>query len=152
MTGARKSAEFKTTAKVGCITAAIVWCASAQALTIDYDPLRPKELRSCDEQLYKGREEPAEECYTQLFIADRNDSIRALAAWGMGDLAAANSLFRQYVRFNPDAVQARVWWGRLFLETHQDDDAQKLFREALYIDAANAQAKLGMAHIYARRF
>ena len=125
---------------------------NAHALTIDYDPLRAAELRACDEHRYRGREDAAQECYTELFVASRNDSLRAQAVWAMGDLAAANVLFRQYLRINPNAVLPRIAWGRLFLETHQHDEALKLFREALNSDATNAQAKLGMAQVFAQRF
>ncbi len=129
----------------------------AHALTFDYDPSRPVELRPCDDHRYRGRETAARECYTEIFAANRNGVLRALAMWAMGDLSAANTLFRQYVRLNPDAIAPRVSWGRLFLETHQYDDALKLFREALNVDAAEMQAaalqaKLGMAQIFAQRF
>src|SRR5690606_27003903 len=46
----------------------------------------------------------------------------------------------------------RVRWGRLYLETHQDAEALELFRESLEIDPGDLQAKLGMAHVFARRF
>jgi tetratricopeptide (TPR) repeat protein len=134
---------------------ALAFCSlfeTAHALTFDYDPLRPTELRTCDDHRYRGREEAAQECYTELFVSSRNDALRAQAVWAMGDLAAANVLFRQYLRVSPNAVIPRNAWGRLYLETHQDDEALKLFREALKIDAANVQAKLGMAQIFVNRF
>jgi cellulose synthase operon protein C len=136
-----------------CVLVAIsAAAANAHALTLDYDPLRPTELRVCDEQRYRGRDDPAQECYTQIFVDSHNDALRAQAAWAMGDLAEANTLFRQYVSVNPSSTLARISWGRLFLETHQDDDALKLFREALASDPSNTQAKLGMAQVFARRF
>src|SRR5262245_48265829 len=81
--------------------------APAFALTLDYDPLRPSELKACDDQRYRGKDDPAQECYTQIFVDSHNDALRAQAVWAMGDLAAANVLFRQYVAMNPNTTLAR---------------------------------------------
>jgi tetratricopeptide (TPR) repeat protein len=148
----RARTYLRTSRRTWVAALTIVFAAPCSALTFDYDPLRPAELKPCDDHRYHGREEQAQECYTELFVSSRNDALRAQAVWSMGDLAAANVLFRQYLRVSPSAILPRIQWGRLFLETHQDDDALKLFREALNVDVANPQAKIGMAQIYARRF
>ena len=48
-------------------------------------------------------------------------------------------------KLNARAVQPRVRWARLFLQTHQYDDAAELFRDALRIfpNDASRQARLG---------
>ncbi len=137
---------------LSCCLSMTISMSAAHALTFDYDPLRPAELRACDEQRYRGHEEAAQSCYSELLASAGNDVLRAQAVWAMGDLAAANALFREYLLASPNAVLPRIAWGRLFLETHQDNDALKLFREALNVDANNASAKLGMAQIFAQRF
>jgi cellulose synthase operon protein C len=125
---------------------------AAQAFVVDYDPARAAELKPCDEHRYRGREEQARECYSDVFTAVRNNEMRAYAAWGLGDLSAANVLFRAAVQGNAKSVTARIGWARLFTVTHQDDEALKLFAEALTLEPANAQAKLGLAQVYANRF
>jgi tetratricopeptide (TPR) repeat protein len=125
---------------------------SAQALTIDYNPARASELRACDDILYRGKEDEARDCYTEVFGNARNNTLRGLAAWSLGDLSAANTLFRAASQRDPASVLNRIAWGRLFVATHQDDEAIKLFREALSTDPNNAQAKLGSAQIYVQRF
>ena len=48
------------------------------------------------------------------------------------------------------AVRAR--WGDLFLETHQNNEAAKLFEESLMLDEHYAPAMLGLASVAAGRF
>jgi tetratricopeptide (TPR) repeat protein len=122
------------------------------ALEIDYNVTRATELRECDNLLYRGRNDEARDCYNEVFGNARNNTIRGLAAWALGDLSAANVLFRSATQRDPQSVLTRVAWGRLFIATHQHDDALKLFREALSSDPSNIQAKLGMAQIFAQRF
>ncbi|HTE41214.1 MAG TPA: tetratricopeptide repeat protein [Steroidobacteraceae bacterium] len=125
---------------------------AAQALTIDYNPARAEELRACDDQAYRGKNDEAQDCFTDVFSNARNNTLRGLAAWSLGDLSAANTLFRAATQRDPNSVFTRIAWGRLFVATHQDDEAIKLFREALTSDPNNAQAKLGTAQIYVQRF
>jgi cellulose synthase operon protein C len=134
------------------VYALLLACGSAQAFVVDYDPARPAVFKPCDEHRYRGREEAAQECYSEAFSATRDNSARALAAWGLGDLSAANVLFRAAAQVQPKSAAARVGWGRLFIVTHQDDDAVKLFKEALALEPGNAQAMLGLAQVYAGRF
>jgi len=134
------------------IALAVLFAAQAHALTIDYNPARAAELRACDDRLYRGRGEAAKECYTEVFGEARNNTVRGLAAWALGDLSAANVLFRASMQRDTGSVLTRIAWGRLFVATHQDDEAVKLFREALASDPTNAQAKLGMAQVFAQRF
>ena len=52
----------------------------------------------------------------------------------------------------PRTPALRTRWGELFLATHQNNEAIKLFQEALEIDAAYAPAKIGLAKIAAGRY
>ncbi|MGH8179131.1 MAG: tetratricopeptide repeat protein [Steroidobacter sp.] len=81
-----------------------------------------------------------------------NLTTQAEAAWAIGDIRSANELFRRVVQSSKRAVQPRVRWGRLFLQTHQYADAVALFREALATFPNDVHAKLGLAHVFAERF
>jgi cellulose synthase operon protein C len=123
----------------------------AFAYSIDYDPRRPPELRSCDEHQHRGQAERARACYAQL-LDSSNLLVGAEAAWAIGDFQRANQAFRDVVQANERAVQPRVRWGRLFLQTHQYSDAAQLFDEALQLAPDDPQAKLGRASVFADRF
>jgi cellulose synthase operon protein C len=124
---------------------------SALAQSIDYDPRRAPELRACDEHQHHGRVEQARTCYSQL-INSTNPITQAEALWATGDLQRANECFRDFVQANARAVQPRIRWARLFLQTHQYNDAAELFREALKIFPSDPHAKLGLARVLAERF
>lgn len=138
---------IRTTAGLLLLMLSVV--AGAQA--IDYDPRRPVELRPCDEQLYRGRVEQARACYTKL-LESQTPILQAEAAWALGDIKRANQVFRDLVQNNDRAVQPRVRWARLFLQTHQYSDAVQLFNDALKIFPNDVHAKLGLASVYAERF
>ncbi|WP_129781229.1 tetratricopeptide repeat protein [Peristeroidobacter soli] len=124
---------------------------TAGAQSIDYDPRRAVELRSCDEHRYRGRTEQARTCYTKL-LESQTPIVEAEAAWALGDIQRANQIFRDAVQSNERAVQPRVRWARLFLQTHQYSDAADLFNEALKVFPNDVHAKLGLASVYAERF
>lgn len=125
--------------------------ATAGAQTIDYDPRRAVELRPCDDHRYHGRTEQARTCYARL-LDSQTPIVQAEAAWAVGDIQRANQIFRDTVQNNERAVQPRVRWARLFLQTHQYSDAVELFGEALKVSPNDVQAKLGLASVYAERF
>jgi tetratricopeptide (TPR) repeat protein len=124
---------------------------SALAQPIDYDPRRAPELRACDDHQHHGRVEQARTCYSQLVNAS-SAITQAEALWAMGDLQRANETFRDFTQGNARAVQPRIRWARLFLQTHQYNDAAELFREALKIFPSDPHAKLGLARVLAERF
>lgn len=124
---------------------------SAVAQSIDYDPRRATELRACDEHRDHGRVEQARSCYSQL-LNSSNAIMQAEAAWALGDLKTANERFRDIVQANARAVQPRIRWARLFLQTHQYNDAAELFKDALKIFPDDVHAKLGLARVLAERF
>lgn len=141
----------------GCIWQVIV-AGSLSTLTvaaygqaIDYDPRRATELRSCDEHRYRGRSEQARSCYSKL-VDSPTAIVAAEAAWALGDIQRANQIFRDSLQNNERAVQLRVRWARLFLQTHQYSDAAALFNEALKVFPNDVHAKLGLAGVFAERF
>ncbi|HEX4973712.1 MAG TPA: tetratricopeptide repeat protein [Steroidobacteraceae bacterium] len=124
---------------------------SAVAQPIDYDPRRASELRACDDHQNHGRTEQARTCYSQL-VNSANAVTQAEAFWALGDLKRANESFRDIVKANQRAVQPRVRWARLFLQTHQYNDAAETFRDALKIFPDDVYAKIGLARVLAERF
>jgi tetratricopeptide (TPR) repeat protein len=121
-------------------------------LEFDYSPERDAELRSCDAHLYGGERVEAERCYGALLTKSQDARIRAEASWSLGDLRTANSYFQTAIEIYPDDARARTRWGRLYLATHQDSEAVKLFQESLELDPDLADAKLGLASVSAGRF
>lgn len=124
----------------------------ASAQIIDYDPRRPDALKECDDHDYRGRTGDARECYTRLINGPFTAVTRAEAAWRIGDLQRANRFFRDAVRSNQRLIHARVRWARLYLSTHQYDDAQTLLREALELSPNDIYGRLALAHLYSERF
>lgn len=90
--------------------------------------------------------EEARSCYRVLIVA-ADAAVRAEAAWALDDFPAANAAFRAAVQANPGRADLRARWGQLFLEAQSAVEAQKLFQEALGIDPADLDAKLGMARV-----
>jgi tetratricopeptide (TPR) repeat protein len=133
------------------IVAGTLAAGSALAQSIDYDPRRAPELRACDDHHYRGRVDQARACYSQL-VNSSNAVTQAEAYWALGDLQRANECFRDIVQNNARAVQPRIRWARLFLQTHQYNDAAELFRDALKIFPNDLHAKIGLARVLAERF
>ena len=51
-----------------------------------------------------------------------------------GRLHEANDAFRAALKQSPNSADIRVRWGRLYLQTYQEDDAWNLFEEAAKIE------------------
>ena len=85
-------------------------------------------------------------------LLDPSPAIQAEALWGLGDWDGANRAFRAAVSAAPSDADVRARWGRLYLEAHQDADAEDLFREALELDGAHIDAQVGLAEVAADRF
>ena len=122
------------------------------AWQIDYDETRAASLRRCDQPLYRGQVAEATSCFQSLLRSSREPLIQAESAWALGDLRAANELFRQAVAADDDAALPRVRWGRMFLDAGQTAEALRLFQEALQIDKRDVQARLAMARATTERF
>jgi tetratricopeptide (TPR) repeat protein len=134
------------------LVAALAGAATSHALTIEYALDRPAELVACDEPLYRGARADAEACYRRLVAGSTDVRIKADAARALGDVRTANSLFQEGIKQFPEDARLRARWGELFLATHQNNEAVKLFQEALELDADYAPAKIGLAKIAAGRF
>jgi tetratricopeptide (TPR) repeat protein len=131
---------------------ALGFAGGAAALTIEYSRDRQPELVTCDRMAYRGESLAARNCFQSLVASSSDLRIKADAARGAGDLRAANGHFQAAVREYPEDAAIRVRWGELFLATHQDNEAVKLFQEALEIDPEYAPAMIGLAKISAGRF
>jgi tetratricopeptide (TPR) repeat protein len=128
------------------------WTGQAAALVFDYSGDRPAELTACDALEFRGEELPAGDCYSALRARNDDPRIRAEAAWSLGDLRGANTHFQAAIEAYPEDPRLRTRWGELFVAVHQDNEAVKLFQEALELDADYAPAKLGLASVSAGRF
>ena len=125
---------------------------AAQALTIEYALDRPAELVACDRLLYRGARTEAGGCYRSLLASSPDIRIKADAARAIGDVRAANSFFQTAIKDHPQDAAVRTRWGELFVATHQNSEAVRLFQEALELDGRYAPAKIGLAKIAAGRF
>lgn len=147
----RRSGARAALRRVVSATFLLVAAMAASAQSIDYDPRRPTELRSCDDHRYRGRVDQARACYSKL-LTSPTPIVEAEAAWALGDIQRANRVFRDTVQSNERAVQPRVRWARLFLQTHQYSDAAELLNDALEVFPNDVHAKLGLAGVFAERF
>lgn len=108
-------------------------------------------LADCRALEVRGAPE-AQSCYRELAVTATEPAVRAQALWSAGDLQAANAAFREAAASAPNDAGVRAGWGRLFLDVHQEADAEALFQEALAIDPNHAQALLGLAQLALGRF
>ena len=113
---------------------------------------RSPELSPCDDHWDHGRRREARVCYMKLISQTDDAGTRAEAFWGLRNFKQANEMFQQAVNAAPEDAELRVRWGYLFLETHNQGEALKLFDEALKIDEAGLAARLGKASVLSRRF
>ena len=125
---------------------------AAVAQPFDYSPDRDPELRACDRHYHRGEHAEAGTCYSRLASESLDAAVRAEIAWRLGDLQAANAFFRTAVELDPESPSIRNRWGRLFLATHQADEAVRLFMEALELDEDYVPARLGIAEVALGRF
>ena len=77
---------------------------------------------------------------------------QAEALWKARRYFDANDVFSALVAREPDNLEYKVRWGRLFLDHSQPDEAAKLFNEVLAVKKNQAGAVLGMALIQADLF
>ncbi len=112
---------------------------------------RSVALQPCDLLHDRGAVGEAAACYRQL-SAEGTPAEQAEAYWMLGDLKSANNRFREAVRVEPGNPDLRVRWGHLYIDSHQNREAAKLFGEALELDGGHVPARLGMARVLATRF
>ena len=113
---------------------------------------RSELLKPCDEHYDRGRRGQAAGCYRELIDRSADPAAQAEAFWRLGDLKSANERFRDAVNASPDDPDLRVRWGYLYVQSHQEGEAAKLFAEALERDKNHVAAKLGAASVMAGRF
>ena len=142
-------------AAVALAASALALPAAAQSIgaqPFDYSPGRDPVLRPCDEHYHRGERSEAAACYTRISAESLDGAVRAEAAWRFGDLQAANAFFRTALELDPESFAIRERWGRLFLATHQADEAARLFTEALDLNEDYTPARLGIAAVALGRF
>ena len=114
---------------------------------------RSELLKPCDEHYDRGRRGQAAGCYRELIGRSADPGRRRPKRSGrLGDLKSANERFRDAVNASPDDPDLRVRWGYLYVQSHQEGEAAKLFAEALERDKNHVAAKLGAASVMAGRF
>jgi len=74
----------------------------------------------------------------------------ARAARALGQVRSANALFREALALAPDSAAINTAWGDLFLEKHQQADAERSYREAIASDERWAPAHAGLARVLAQ--
>ena len=137
------------------VAATLATSAAAQSVgaqPFDYSPDRDPALRTCDGHYHRGERLEAAACYTRVSAESLDGAVRAESAWRLGDLQAANAFFRTAAELDPASPAIHHRWGRLFLATHQADEAVRLFMEALELDEDYTQARLGIAAVATGRF
>ena len=126
--------------------------ARAGAFEIEYEADRPAQLIACDELLYASDEAGARNCFLRLVDEDEDPRIKADASRRLGEFQAANSYFQAAIDAYPDDPRLRTRWGELFLASHANNEALKLFREALEMDPQYRPALRGLVKIGAEGF
>ena len=132
-----------------CISLMLVSSLS-HAFTIHYSQTRSDNILACDQLLYVGEDEQADDCY-QLLLDNSGGLEQADAAAALGDIRQANRLFRELSAQTSDPA-VKTHWGNLYLQTHQISDAEALFREALLYDENFLSAQLGLAEALSAGF
>lgn len=113
---------------------------------IHYGAVSDAALLPCDQQQWRGQREVANRCYRALFTNTNSLATRAEVAWALGDIKTANELFAAAIKQrSTPALLTR--WGELYAETHQNDEALKLYQEALEADKNFSFAQVGAASV-----
>lgn len=138
--------------RLGCGAAMLLGALAAGAYEIEYAADRPAVLTTCDAARYRGQEAEANDCYRRLLATNDDVRIKAEAARALGDQRGANAFFQTALRDYAEDPAVRTRWGSLFSETHQDNEAVKLYQEALGLAPTYVPAIVGLARISAGRF
>lgn len=109
------------------------------------------EPETCWTERKLGKAAEGEACFAEL-TKSANAYERAEGLWGQGAFDAANVSFREALTREPARLDARVRWGRLFLERSNREEAHQLFSEVLKVNEKHAGALLGMALLSAGGF
>jgi len=125
--------------------------APAWSRGLDYGLPANPGVQRCDALRWGADRNAAAACYRSLLGAGEA-AVRAEAAWALGDFKSANDWFRDALRAQPDNLTVRLRWGELFADTHQDDEAYKLYQEVLQRDPKNAWAQVAAAEVLLNSF
>jgi tetratricopeptide (TPR) repeat protein len=137
--------------KHGLFLLLLVVSLPASARPIHYGAVTDTALVACDQQSWRGQLDAATRCYRGLLTSSTSLSTRAEVAWALGDVRTANELFSAAVKQrSTPALLTR--WGELFVETHQNSEALKLFTEALETNGNYAFAQVGAASVLVDQF
>ncbi|MGH8144326.1 MAG: peptidase MA family metallohydrolase [Steroidobacteraceae bacterium] len=119
----------------------------ALARDIPYGEVTDAAVQRCDALHWSGQREAAVSCYQLLAAGNGPAAQRAEAAWALGDLSAANDLFRAAAAAHPRDARVRARWGELYEDSHQGQQASELFKEALQRDPQDAFAAVDTAAV-----
>lgn len=100
-----------------------------------------------------GRHAQAEELYTYIYRAFKNNQFRTAEELGvagkaaayLGEFRDANTAFRTAYQLEADNIRNLYWWAELFREKYNDADAQRTYEEAIAANPAYAPVYVGMA-------
>ena len=111
------------------------------------------KLVACDRAAYRGERAEAQHLLRRaLAMSTTTRASRPTRRARAATSGARTRTSRQAVKQYPEDAAVRARWGELFLATHQNDEAVKLFEESLELDEHYAPAKLGLAKVAAGRF
>jgi len=130
----------------------LLLASAGDARDIHYGAVDDPGLVRCDSLQWAGQQAEASMCYQQLLAGNSSAAVKAEAAWALGDLPLANRQFRRATGENPADAGIRVRWGDLFADSHQENEAMKLYREALDLEPAHDFALLGAASVLVGSF
>jgi tetratricopeptide (TPR) repeat protein len=142
------------TTPLAALCAAMLLIAASAALSarnISYGAVTDAGVQRCDQQRWGSQPAASAPCYRAL-LTNAAAAVRAEAAWALGDYKSANEWFREALRLQPASALLRVRWGELYVDTHQDNEAYKLFSEALQQEPTNAWAQLGAGQVLLGQF
>ena len=114
---------------------------------IAYGEVTDPAVQRCDALHWSGQREAATRCYRMLVAGTGPPAQRAEGGWALGDLSAANDLFRAAVAARPRDATVRARWGELYQDSHQGQQASELFKEALQRDPHDAYAAVDAAAV-----
>ena len=123
----------------------------SHARGLHYGAVSDPALVACDKLEQTGKLDAARNCYRNLIGAGKL-ATRAEAAWALGDLKSANQWFGDAAKQSRGDAALLTRWGELYIDTHQDQQALELFKEALGADANYAFAHVGAATVLVRQF
>jgi cellulose synthase operon protein C len=110
----------------------------ALPLAAQAQPAASNDVQACAALKHHG--DPNTRACFQRLTRSSDPVVQGEGFWALGDFKAANDAFRAAVKARPNDANARVRWGRMYLDHYQAADAADLFQEALELDKACAAA------------